>query len=388
MKPPITLIKSDLSHQGGLEKYTWQIAADFCHRGSLVTILTTGNPLPPFSHPLLKIVSFPAKKAISYLSILAFDKACNNYLEKNPTSIVFGLDRTRFQTHLRAGNGVHAAYLNMRKEEEGFTKGISFSINPLHQTILSLEKKAFEHPELKILFTNSQMVKKEILTHYRTDPSKICVVHNGVEWGKMQIPFDKGISKREEMLSTFCLNKHLFQLLFVGHNFRRKGLEKLLYALSFIKKGDFQLSIVGEDKESSYFESLCKKLKIADKVFFFGKQPSPLPFYQMADAFVIPPFYDPFANVTLEALAMGLFTLSSKHNGGSEILTPENGQIIPNLSDYKEFSLILENIIQKKKSEESAHRIRNSVKEFDFPNQLAKITEATLSSLYTKSVIQ
>ena len=45
------------------------------------------------------------------------------------------------------------------------------------------------------------------------------------------------------------------------------------------------------------------------------------PFYQMADALVIPSFYDPFANVTVEALAMGLFVLSSKHNGGPEILT-------------------------------------------------------------------
>lgn len=381
MKPPITLIKSELSKQGGLEKYTWQIAFDFCNRGSCVTLLTTGSPTPPFSHPFLNIVSLPAKSAMSYLSILAFDKACHEYLSKHPTPIVFSLDRSRFQTHLRAGNGVHAAYLKTRKEQESLAKGISFSLNPLHQTILSFEKKAFEHPDLKILFTNSHMVKKEILTHYRTDPRKICVVHNGVEWEKMEIPFNKWPSLRENTLSHFGLNKTAFQFLFIGHNFRRKGLEKLLYALSFIKNGEFQLSVVGEDKEQSYFISLCKKLKLSDKVFFFGKQPSPLPFYQMADLFVIPSFYDPFANVTLEALAMGLFTVSSQYNGGSEILTKENGYVIPHLDDSKEFSLILERLLLKRKTEESARIIRNSVKEFDFSNQLAKITEATLSSI-------
>lgn len=381
MKPPITLIKSDLSKQGGLEKYTWQIASDFCKKGSCVTILTTGSPTSPFPHPLLNIVSLPAKRGVGYLSILAFDKACQEYLHRHPTPIVFSLDRSRFQTHLRAGNGVHAAYLKTRKESEGLAKGISFSLNPLHQTILSFEKKAFEHPELKILFTNSQMVKQEVLTYYRTNPRKICVVHNGVEWEKMQLPFDKWPLVKESLLSQFALDKSCFQLLFVGHNFRRKGLEKLLYALSFIKQGAFQLSIVGEDKEQLYFESLCKRLKLSHKVFFFGKQLSPLPFYQMADAFVLPSLYDPFANVTLEALAMGLFTVSSKTNGGSEILTKENGSIIPNLDDSKEFSILLENLMNQRKTEARALQIRNSVKSFDFSNQLGKITEATLASV-------
>ena len=47
------------------------------------------------------------------------------------------------------------------------------------------------------------------------------------------------------------------------------------------------------------------------------------PFYQQSDCLAIPSFYDPFANVTLEALAMGLYAVSSKTNGGHEILTPE-----------------------------------------------------------------
>ena len=61
MKTAITLVKNELFRQGGLEKYTWQIARDFCSLEAPVTVLTSGTLQPPFSHPLLKIVSLPVR---------------------------------------------------------------------------------------------------------------------------------------------------------------------------------------------------------------------------------------------------------------------------------------------------------------------------------------
>ena len=68
------------------------------------------------------------------------------------------MDRNSRQTHIRAGNGVHKAYLEIRKKESSFLKKASFVLNPLHRSILTLEKKAFESKELKVLFVNSNMV--------------------------------------------------------------------------------------------------------------------------------------------------------------------------------------------------------------------------------------
>src|SRR5277367_6100757 len=189
-RPNVTLIKSALYKTGGLEKYTWQLAEDFCTLGAAVTLLTTGPITPPFTSPLLKIVSFPIQHAFSFVQLLHFDRACSHYIAQHPTSIVFSLDRTREQTHIRAGNGVHAAYLQQRSREEGKFKALSFHLNPLHRAILAIEKKAFEDSHLKILFTNSHMVKQEILSHYAVHPDTIAVIHNGVEWHSMQPAFD------------------------------------------------------------------------------------------------------------------------------------------------------------------------------------------------------
>jgi len=377
----VALIKAELFKQGGLEKYTWQIAHDFCQRGCEVTILTSGKVQAPFFHPKLKIITFPINHILSFLNVVHFDKACCEYLSKFPSSIIFSLDRNRFQTHLRAGNGVHAAYLQHRKREEGFVKRLSFAINPLHNTILSLEKKGFEHSDLKILFTNSFMVKQEILKFYQIDPSKIQVVHNGVEWHAMQEDFDQWTIQKEKVVQALKLDASAFQFLFIGHNFKRKGLEKLLAALACIKEEQFQLSVVGKDKNLSYFKALASRLGLSKKIFFHGPQNPVIPFYQIADCLVVPSLYDPFANVTVEALAMGLFTISSKYNGGSEILTEQNGAVVEALEDPISFSQILRQALNQHKTTKRASDIRQTVKHLDFSNQLRAITESTIHSV-------
>ncbi|MBI3236825.1 MAG: hypothetical protein HYZ48_03890, partial [Chlamydiales bacterium] len=147
--PSVTILKSRLNQTGGLEKYTWEIIKGFCLAGCSVTLLTTQKANPPFSFPSFQIVSFPIDYPLSYLNVLHFDRACQKFIEKNPTSIVFSLDRNSFQTHIRAGNGSHAAYLKNRMETEGFFKSLSFHLNPLHRNILQLEKKGFEEKGLQ-----------------------------------------------------------------------------------------------------------------------------------------------------------------------------------------------------------------------------------------------
>lgn len=375
----ITLIKSRLNQIGGLEKYTWKIAEAFCKQGIEVTLLTTQLPTPSFDHPLLKLISFPLQCKLSYQNVLHFDRACHTFLQKHPSSLVFSLDRNRFQTHHRAGNGVHAAYLHCRSQEEGLFKKASFWLNPLHRTILKLEKQAFEHPELQVLFTNSYMVKEEVLRYYKTPENKIEVVHNAVEWHQMQKSFDEWEEAKKRQCLSSHLNPETHHLLFVGNNYRRKGLIPLLEALSLLPYEDFHLTIIGKEKNTPFFQQLASYLQLTNKVSFLGPQTNILPFYQMADTLVIPSLYDPFANVTLEALSMGLFVLSSSHNGGKEILTNENGAIIANLKEKEGFAHLLRQTLQLRKTRPRAKLIRDSIEHLDFSHQLNKIVQKTLS---------
>lgn len=369
----VVLLKSQVAQHGGLEKYASRIANSFLDHGMEVSILTTGLKNNLSIHPNISIYSTQTCRWPAFWRMEEFDHFVQKHLKVHPADIVFGMDRNRSQTHFRAGNGVHAAFLKSRSYLESKLKVFSFRFNPLHRKILEIEKTAFENPDLQKLFTNSEMVRNQILEHYRVDANKIEVIHNGVEWHEMENDFNEWKNVKEKAALKKNLNPADFHFLFIGNGYLRKGLIPLLSAFAELRKKNVHLSIIGKDSDIDHYQKMAEQLGITDQVSFFGPQKEIRPFYQIADAFVIPSFYDPFANVTVEALAMGLFVVSSKFNGGHEILSEENGIIIDNLFDPDSFKNSLSIALNHPKTESLSQQIRQSVKHLDFSKQLNRL---------------
>ncbi len=372
----LAFLKSRLGSLGGAEKYSRELVKAFVAAGCFVTALTTGSPKKDLL-PGIEWVSMGETSSFSLYNLFKFDRRCQRWLQDNPVEVVFGMDRNSYQTHYRAGNGVHAAYLNHRRRTDSWLKCASFSLNPLHYYILKLEKAAYENPGLKRLFTNSEMVRQEVLNHYNVDPDKVKVVHNGVEWEQMRGDFDAWPSVRDSLSQVLCLDRSVYQFLFVGNGFKRKGLDLLLRGLTCLRDKNFHLSVVGKDKNSSSFKELASGLGLAKQVTFFGERSDIRQFYQTADALVIPSTYDPFANVTVEALAMGLFVVSSSLNGGAEVLSPATGVVIQDLFRADSIAAALGAAMRHPKSPFSSQMIRQSVAHLDFSKQIGIIVADT-----------
>lgn len=349
-------MKSDLSACGGLEKATLRIAQGFLDRGADLSILTGDSASLP---------RWPKS-----LRLERYDRFVRNWIREHQPDLIFGMERTREQTHLRAGNGVHAAYLETR----GLFKRLTALLSPFHAKILELERTGFTHPRLQKIFTNSHMVKGEILHFYPVDPSKIEVIHNGVEWEEMQRDFDEGPERKVLFMREHGLDLSQFHFLFIGNGYARKGLKELLYAFAETKEG--HLSIVGKESRESSYQALAARLGLKGRVTFFGRQKNVRRFYQFADAVVIPSLYDPFANVTVEALAMGLFVVSSKSNGGHEILTDKNGAIISDLFNRDSLTFALKEALSHPKTPMQALSIRKSVRNLDYSLQTKKLIDS------------
>lgn len=374
----VVLLKAEWHSHGGLEKYAERIASAFVKKGARVSVLTTKLPI----HQTMGVeyCVLPTSRSIpGFLRLELFDRHVRHWLKHTAADVIFGMDRNRMQTHLRAGNGVHAAYLLSRIASEGRITYWKCRLNPLHRKILELERSAFLHPQLQKVFVNSNMVRQNLLDHYLVNPSKIEVIYNGVEWKERERDFSMWKKGREESFARFDLDPDSFQLLFIGNGYKRKGLDVLLDALSMWKFKDFHLSVVGKDKYIASYRARIDRLGLKGRVRFFGPQPNVTPFYQLADTLAIPSFYDPFANVTVEALAMGLFVISSKQNGGHEILAEQNGTVIEELLDPQAMLVALEHALQFRKTDQSAIAIRSSVISLDFPYQLTKLVDACSS---------
>ncbi|MEM8727957.1 MAG: glycosyltransferase family 4 protein, partial [Chlamydiota bacterium] len=365
----VTIVSRHIKGLGGLEKWTRRISNGFSRKGALVTVLTSDTPEKNNSKPFIDTRTLPLTKRLNFQKIDQFNRLVRQWNRRHQADIIFGMDGTSHQTHLRAGNGVHAAYLKQRHTLEDYPRYKSL-LNPLNRTILNIEKKAFENPELRVLFTNSYMVKNEILEHYRVSPDKIEVIHNGAPWKETERLFSRWVENKQQGWMKYRLDPTLYHFLFIGNGYERKGLGPLLKALATLSNKGFHLSIVGKDRKIETFIKLAKSLGLEKRSRFFGPVSDVYPLFQLADCLVIPSRYDPFANVTVEALAMGLFVVSSKNNGGHEILQDETGTIIENLASIDSLRASLEYAMSHPKTSAGSQAIRDSVKHLDHSDQL------------------
>lgn len=372
----IVFLKSSLLKRGGLEKYTLRLARGFSEQGFDVTILTTDYQEGALGEVPFNVVSLGTRSSFSLYELIRFDAGCRKFVKEHKPDYVFGLERNFCpQSHYRAGNGCHKAYLMRRKKVDSALKALSFSINPLHQLILGMEKVTYESPNLKCLFVNSHLVEQEICTYYpKVDPKKIAVVHNGVEWKELEKSFIEGERLREHITKQHALQPDRHQFLFVGNEYGRKGLMLLLEALTLLPKKSFQLTVIGKERNPKPFIQRAKSLGLEKEVLFVGPVSEMKTYYSASDTLVIPSLYDPFANVTVEALAMGLRVISSSSNGGSEVLlSHELGSVYDDLQDPGELAACLLDALNHPKTSASAASIRQAVSHLDFANQIGKI---------------
>ena len=75
---------------------------------------------------------------------------------------------------------------------------------------------------------------------------------------------------------------------------------------------------------------------------------------------------------------MGLFIVSSKSNGGYEVLREENGCIIENLASLDAIHASLQSALMHPKTWVRSQSIRSGVEHLDFSNQLESLIDISL----------
>lgn len=94
-------------------------------------------------------------------------------------------------------------------------------------------------------------------------------------------------------------------ILFVGNDFRKKGLPTLIAALAQLPPDCF-LAVVGNAAQQTLVQQALDASGYRERVFFLGALPSVDVAYQAADCLAHPTLEDTFAMVVLEAMAHGL----------------------------------------------------------------------------------
>ena len=276
----------------------------------------------------------------SFLRLLSFAVNAWFVVKRIAPDVIVSFERTLYQDIYRAGDGCHKEWLIQRKKSGGRSviKNIITFLNPLHLTILYLEKRLFRSKKLKYVVANSNRGKEEIIRHYKLPADNICVIYNGIDINEFKPGcIDKNRAAYREKLNI----KDETALLFVGSGFERKGLGFLIEAVGILKRSGYnkiKLIVAGKGKIKKY-KNAADRLGIGKDVIFTGPVKDVQGYYSASDIFVLPSIYEPFSNACLEAMASGLPVVTSRINGASEILTDgKDGIIIDNPSNPEEIA--------------------------------------------------
>jgi glycosyltransferase involved in cell wall biosynthesis len=305
---------------------------------------------------------------------------------------VFSLERTLRQDVYRAGDGVHRVWLQRRRQFAPWWRRPFVGLGAFHRNMLRLEAQTFDPHHTRHVIANSEMVKREIIQHFRFPAERIDVVRNGVD----VVRFQRG--RRTETRARLGIKSHEFALVFVGSGWERKGLPFLLRALRRLQPGGWSTRfwsnlrdglvlgselerVLGREPEGRFLKAsgleaaqrltltrivtalyggqparvleareawrafaTSVKLLVVGKgrkpplcpanVIFAGPMAEVENAYAAADLFVLLPIYEPSANVVFEALAAGLPVVTSALNGAGELIEERvNGTVIDNPAD-------------------------------------------------------
>lgn len=161
----------------------------------------------------------------------------------------------------------------------------------------------------------SATVKTFTVAQEKIPASKFKIINNGIDVHAIQneiMSYDKNALKEE-----FGLRLDRHYIINVARLVSQKNHALLLngFALFSTKYPDYDLIIVGDGGLRSSLEKQTEKLKIKDRVHFFGSRTDVVRFYSISDFFVSTSSIEGFGLAHAEALVCGLPVVSTRTAG-------------------------------------------------------------------------
>jgi len=200
-----------------------------------------------------------------------------------------------------------------------------FSLQVLKKSVFYLTLGYFmEYASIltsKVIIVPSYSCKQELVNTYKVHPSKIVVIHNGIE-ARPNIP------SKEEARKILGLPKGKVLVLTVGRHIPQKRIDLLIEAIYRLDKSvrdNIFVAIIGKGHETPFLIHLTEKRCLSDVVKFLGFVPDEKLwlYYSASDIFVLTSDMESAPMVLLEAAIMGNAIVTSRT--GDYALMMKNG---------------------------------------------------------------
>ena len=228
---------------------------------------------------------------------------------------------------------VHTFSYRLGLEACSFLKRLNnLYLSPRSWLHLRLERQQMESAWLVPV---SNTIKAGIERYYRRSEN-VTVATPGVdvEW------FHPGWVKthRDKARSAEGVAPDELAVLFVGSEYKRKGLDAIVKAI----RPGMKLLVVGKGERAGHYQRLVKACGVSDQVLFKGLTDNVRRYYAAADVVVLPSLREAFGMTILEGMACGLPVICSAATGVAGLIdNGKNGYIF---NQEQELAALLENL--------------------------------------------
>ena len=320
----IALARREFGAGGGAELYLQRLIGALRDEGHGVVLVTADAKANPDGVEVRRVPLSGSRSA----RVAQFDEGVRDALAGISVDCLFSLERLSRQDVLRAGDGVHASWLEQRRRFSPAWKRWLVGRGAFHRAMLELEARAFAPVKTRHLIINSEMVGHDVRARFGFPVDRMHLVRNGVEAERWR----RG--DREAQRAEWGVVPDEFLLMFAGSGWERKGLSFVLAALEKLADPYVKLVVAGKGRPPR---------NAPQGVRFVGPMADLGNAFAAADLFVFPPIYEPSANVVFEALAAGLPVVTSVFNGAAEVIEEGiNGTVVADPSDIGALAAAIE----------------------------------------------
>lgn len=328
----------------GQQRYLWRLGSWLGARGHDVHFLTVrqqpaelATPGGTQLHRFDKLSRAELRKAVSDLSL--------DVLLLNP-------ERSRRYRGIQA-NVLRSAYgtEHFRQKLRSFHRPLermlrsALRLSPATLLESNWERAFYEgHSSSPDVIAQSSYMRDQILDSYRIPPDRVHIIHNAVDTTEHNP--EARAALRDEVRDQWGIPEEAFCILFLGQNFRLKGLWRILSLLPrLIKRDDrIHLLVAGRGTGSGQrakAEKLIRTLGLEQHVTMAGEVRPAIRALAAADALIHLSWHDSFGFVVLEAMACGVPVITTRYVGASELIDDGvSGLIVDPASDDSVVSAI------------------------------------------------
>jgi UDP-glucose:(heptosyl)LPS alpha-1,3-glucosyltransferase len=367
-----------LPKRGGCETYISDLARRLAadgHELHLYACRWDGDALPKAidCHAL----TLPSRPR--FLRPWRFAIECERRLRRANHDVSIGFDKTWGQDVLYPQGGLRAACSehNIRKYRSRVVQQLVRLAKPFDLTnwsYMALERRQYLGPRRPLIVVNSEMVRRHFEQYYGIGAAEIRVLRAAIDPGRFA-EHDRP-RRRLEARQHWGISTTETVALFAAMNYRLKGLDSLLHAVSRIDTHlPFRLLVIGS-RQTWLHERLARRLGVAGRVIFAGHCADMRNAYFASDYLVHPTFYDPCSLVVLEALACGLPIITTRVNGASEMLNPPSeGYVLDDPHDHTQLAWYMNQLFDSGHRASCAQAARQTASRWTFDHHYRQMLQ-------------